>query len=150
MKKELMLLFVFFLLASCTEDKRQQEMTQLQHEVLDLPDMIIGSPGDIQKEGNCLLVLDIQQDSLFHRVDLAGNRYRGMFGAKGQGPDEFIHPCGLKALGNGRWACYDVGKNEVNMMALDTEGNMTGLSRLFKNKAFMTFNIVPLSEELFI
>lgn len=66
MKKELTLLFLIFLITSCTEDKRQQEMTQLQHEVLDFPDMIIGSPGDIQKEGDCLLVLDVQQDSLFH------------------------------------------------------------------------------------
>ncbi len=150
MKKELTLLFLIFLITSCTEDKRQQEMTQLQHEVLDFPDMIIGSPGDIQKEGDCLLVLDVQQDSLFHGVDLANNRYRGMFGAKGQGPDEFIHPCGLKALGNGRWACFDLGKNDVNMISLDANGNMVGLSRMFKNKAFMTFNIVPLSEELFI
>ena len=150
MKKELILLFLIFLITSCTEDKKQPEIKQLQHEVLDLPDMMIGSPGDIQKEGDCLLVLDIQQDSLFHRVDLANNRYRGMFGAKGQGPDELIHPCGLKALGDGRWACFDLGKNDVNMISLDADGNMVGLSRMFKNKAFMTFNIVPLSEELFI
>ena len=115
MKKELILLFLIFLITSCTEDKKQPGIKQLQHEVLDFPDMMIGSPGDIQKEGDCLLVLDIQQDSLFHRVDLANNRYRGMFGAKGQGPEEFVHPCGLKALGDGRWACFDLGKNDVNM-----------------------------------
>ena len=64
MKKELTLLFLIFLITSCAEDKKQPEIKQLQHEVLDLPDMMIGSPGDIQKEGDCLLVLDIQQDSL--------------------------------------------------------------------------------------
>lgn len=51
MKKELILLFLIFLITSCTEDKKQREIKQLQHEVLDFPDMMIGSSGDIQKEG---------------------------------------------------------------------------------------------------
>lgn len=139
-----------FICIGCADEKKQDEVVVLQHEVLDYPDMIIGSPGDIQKDGNCLIVLDYQQDSLFHRVDLAKNRYMGMFGAKGQGPDDFIHPSSLSKLGDGHLLCYDAGKRELYMMKLSQADDKAGISRMFKYAKILTFDIVPMSDSLFI
>ncbi len=134
----------------CADEKKQVEMQDLHHEVLDIPEILIGSPGDILKDGDCLIVLDYQHGSLFHRIDLKGNHYMGMFGVKGQGPADFIHPSSLNVLETGRLSCYDAGNRRLSMIDLNLLGNKVGVSTLLKNDDFMTFDVVPLSEKLFI
>jgi hypothetical protein len=142
-------LSIFFLIG-CTNEKMQNEIMHLHHEVLDFPDMLIGSPGDIQKVGDCLIVLDYQLDSLFHRVDLAKNRYIGMFGTKGQGPDDFIHPSSLKILDDDRFTCYDLSTDCLNLIELCQVDDKVGISRMFKYAKMLTFDVVPMSDRLFI
>ena len=141
-------LFIFFI--GCTDGKEQVLEKFLQHEVLDIPDMLIGSPVDIQKEGDCLIVMDYKQDSLFHRVDLSKKIYMGMFGEKGNGPGEFIYPASLKGWGNGSFSCYDVSMRELSLISLGAESEKVEVSRLYRNDNFMTFDIVPLSDSLYI
>ena len=150
MKNFLMIGWVLFFLAGCAEEKKQVEVKRLRHEVLNIPEMLIGSPGDILKDGDCLIVLDYQGDSLFHRIDLKKNRYMGMSGVKGQGPNDFIHPSSLKSMGKGRFSCYDAGKREVKMESFNQDHGTLEVSKLLKNDKFMTFDMVPLSENLFI
>jgi len=140
-------LFLFFSMG-CADEKKQVEMQDLHHEVLDIPEILIGSPVDIQKDGDCLIVLDYQHDSLFHRIDLKGNCYMGMFGTKGQGPDDFIYPSSLNVFGDGCFSCYDVGDRELNLICLDM--NKVKVSKLLNYRKMMTFDVVPLSEKLFI
>lgn len=134
----------------CADEKKQVEMQDLHHEVLDIPEILIGSPGDIMKDDNFLIVLDFQHDSFFHKIGLKGNCYLGMFGAKGQGPDDFIHPTSLKSMGHGRFSCYDSSKRELSIVTFSQDNGKMGVSRLFKGDDFMTFDVVPLSEKLFI
>lgn len=141
---------MLFLMMGCTDKKVEIKTEHLQHEILDVPDILIGSPVGILKDGDNLIVLDYQHDSLFHRVDLAHNLYMGMFGAKGQGPDEFIYPSSLNRLDNGCFSCYDVGKRELSRICLETDGDEVAYSRLFKYAQMQTFDIVPLSDCLFI
>ena len=150
MKIYLMIGWFFFFLAGCAEEKKQAPVELLHHKVLNIQEILIGSPGDIQKDGDYLTVLDYQHDSLFHRIDLKKNRYMGMSGAKGQGPDDFIHPSSLKSMGKGRFSCYDSAKREVNMVSFNQDNVTLEVAKLLKNDNFMTFDIVPLSENLFI
>lgn len=142
-------LAVFFLIG-CTDEKKQNEIMYLHHEVLEFPDMLIGSPGDIQKDGNDMIVLDYKQDFLFHRVDLKENRYMEMFGAKGQGPDDFIHPSGLAKIGNGYFSSYDVAKRKLDVMSINKDNGNFEVFRCLKNERFMAFDIIPLSDSLFV
>lgn len=150
MKKFLIVCWILFLFLGCADEKKQVEMQDLHHEVLDIPEILIGSPGDILKDGDCLIVLDYQHGSLFHRIDLKGNHYMGMFGVKGQGPDDFIHPSSLNVLETGRLSCYDAGNRRLSMIDLNLLGNKVGVSTLLKNDIFMTFDVVPLSDNLFV
>jgi len=150
MKKVWISCLVLLLFAGCVGEKESSQVVNLKHEVLDLPDMLIGSPGDMLKDGDCLIVLDYQHDSLFHRIDLKENRYMGMFGAKGQGPSDFVHPSHLNSMGDGTFSCYDASTNQLSRIGLGAERNKLNVSRVLKNNAFMTFGIVPLSDSLFV
>lgn len=52
--------------------------------------------------GDGLLIMDYKSDSMFHYVNLK-QKYVGQFGAKGQGPDEFIHPTSLQPYDDKRY-----------------------------------------------
>jgi hypothetical protein len=123
---------------------------ELQHEVLDFLNMLIGSPVDIQKVGDCLIVLDYQQDSLFHRVDLVKNQYMGMLGLKGQGPNDFIYPSSLKELGDDCFSCYDAGNRGLSVICFDAERENVEISKLLKYAKMLTFDVVPVSDSLFV
>lgn len=139
-----------FFLAGCTNEGKYDKVENLRHKVLDIPEMLIGSPVDIQKDGDHLIVLDYKQDSLFHKIDWKNGRYLGMFGQKGQGPNEFIYPSSLNGLGDGRFSCYDVAKKELSLIGLDEKWNKVDISRLFRYEPMITFNIVPVVDSLFI
>lgn len=146
----LFLIICLFFCLGCTEEKKQHVVEHLQHEILDVPDILIGSPMDIQKDGDELIVLDYKQDSLFHRIDLGRNLYMGMFGAKGQGPNEFIYPASLNGLGNSCFSCYDISKKELNMICFDTDESQVEISRLFKYNQMLTFDVAPVADGLFL
>lgn len=150
MKKFFTGCLLLFLCMSCAYEKKQNEVLVLQHEVLDFSDMLIGSPGDIQKVGDCLIVLDYRQDSMFHRVDLIKNRYMGMFGAKGQGPDDFIHPSSLKILDDESFTCYDSSTDCLNLIELCQADDKVGISRMLRYAKMLTFDVVPMSDSIFI
>lgn len=141
--------FVLFFVG-CTNERKQDGVELLNHEILDIPEILIGSSMDIQKDGDCLVVLDYKQDSLFHGVDLLKNLYIGMFGEKGQGPDGFIYPSSLKGLGNGRFSCYDIATKKVSEFCLNREGKTVEFSRFFKSLDMITFDVVPVLDGLFI
>lgn len=70
MKKFLVLVLVISITA-CFSTKEEKKVETLHHEVLNIPDVIIGSSdGGLQKKGNNLIVLDYKSDSLFHLVTL--------------------------------------------------------------------------------
>lgn len=151
MKRKLVtIVLVVIAMMGCTDKKVEIETQYLHHEILDIPDILIGSPVDIQKDGDDLVVLDYKQDSLFHRVDLKQNLYMGMFGAKGQGPNEFIYPASLNVLGNSCFSSYDISKKELSMIRLDTDENRVEISRLFKYNQMLTFDVAPVADSLFI
>lgn len=143
-------MFCFFFVG-CSNENKQDEMEFLQCEILDIPDMLIGSPVGILKDGCNLIVLDYKQDSFFHTIDLMNKRYVGMFGVKGQGPNEFIHPTSMKNLGNGTFSCFDGVKRELKIILPNlTDIGKSQVVKLLKNNNFMTFDIVPVSDSLFI
>lgn len=90
--------FLLVLLAGCGSSSTETEIVSqtLQHETIKIPDLLLGSPGGIQKMGDGLLIMDYKSDSMLHYVNLKQKKYVGQFGAKGQGPDEFIHPTSLQ------------------------------------------------------
>jgi hypothetical protein len=74
----------------------------------------------------------------------------GMFGLKGQGPEEIIYPSRMNALGNGRFSCYDSNRNELKALTLNTDGDDVKISRLLKSFNFMTFDVASLSDNRFV
>mgnify|MGYP003295479218 CR=1 FL=1 len=150
MKRIELFCIVFFICISCTNKREQWITEELQHQVLNFSDAVIGSVGGIQKEGNNLVILDFKQDSIFHWIDLNRNHYIGMYGVKGQGPDEFVYPSSLNSQGNLQMACFDNGKREVRMLHLNLAENEMGFSSLVKTTGSIKFDIVPLSKSRFV
>ena len=62
MKRIELFCIVFFICISCTNKREQWITEELQHQVLNFSDAVIGSVGGIQKEGNNLVILDFKQD----------------------------------------------------------------------------------------
>ena len=148
--KKILFASLLLLLMGCSDEKKQIPVEELHHVAFDFPEAIIGYVKDIQTDGNWLIISDSKQDSLFHRVDLNKSRYMGMFGLKGQGPNEIIYPSRMNALGNGRFSCYDSNQNDLKALTLDTDGDDVKISRLLRYHDFMTFDVASLSDNRFI
>lgn len=150
MKKFLFLILAAFI-TSCLSKKEEKVMEILHHEVLNIPDIVIGSSGGgLQKKGDYLIVLDYKSDSLFHLIDIKAKKYCGMFGKKGQGPGEFNHPQNIQIYGDGQICCYDDSKSEVKKIEIDATGNKIVCSTIMKLKDNWSFDVIPVSNQTFI
>lgn len=148
--KKILFASLLLLLVGCSEEKEPIPVEELHHVAFDFPEAIIGYAKDIQTDGDWLIISDSKQDSLFHRIDLNKSLYMGMFGLKGQGPEEIIYPSRMNALGNGCFSCYDSNRNELKLLSLETDGDEVAISRLFRCHNFMTFDVASLSDNRFI
>ena len=134
---------------SCHSKKEDVAVRKLQHVELDIPNLIIGSPGGLQKKGNNLIILDYKSDSLFHLIDINSKRYVGMFGGRGQGPNELNHPNNIHFSGN-RMYCYDVGKSEIKQLELDATNINISCSTVFRFKNHWRFDAIPIAGQRFV
>ena len=152
MKSLLTYCLALLLLGSCIDNvaKETGVIENLQHEILDFPTMILGSVGDIQKNDDYLIISDFKQEALFHIVNLKDVCYGGMFGIKGQGPREFIHPSSLNSLRNGVLSSYDAFKNELKMILLNADGKIVEIAKVLGHNRTLTFDIVPMSDSIFV
>ncbi len=151
MKKFLFICLTALSLASCGEEKKKEIVpVQLKHEVIDLPDAIMGSVGDIRKIGSYLIVLDFRTDSIFHLIDVKKKVYHGMFGGKGQGPNEFIHPEHIHAFGDGRFTIFDAMRKDLKEIKLDSINKKLTFSRITLMKNKDDWDVAPLPDGNFV
>ena len=140
------------LLAGCGSSSTETEIVSqtLQHETIKIPDLLLGSPSGIQKMGDGLLIMDYKSDSMFHYVNLKQKKYVGQFGAKGQGPDEFIHPTSLQPYDDKTVCGYDVMKQEIKMMEWDSLNNRMKSSTVKKWTDAWSFDVIPYGQAQFV
>lgn len=140
------------LLAGCGSSSTETVIVSqtLQHETIKIPDLLLGSPGGIQKMGDGLLIMDYKSDSMFHYVNLKQKKYVGQFGAKGQGPDEFIHPTSLQPYDDKTVCGYDVMKQEIKMMEWDSLNNRMKSSTVKKWTDAWSFDVIPYGQDQFV
>lgn len=144
--------FLFALLIGCTLSPSKNEIVPqtLQHVTIEIPDMILGSPGGIQKLGDGLLIMDYKSDSMFHYVDLKHKKYVGQFGSKGQGPDEFIHLTSLQPYSDKTVCGYDLMKREIKILKWDSLNNRINGSTRKKWTDAWAFDVVPYGQNQFV
>ncbi len=151
MKKYLFICLTALTLAGCgSGEKKEIVPVQLTHEVMDLPDAIIGSPGDMRKVGSYLIVTDFRQDSVFHLIDVKNREYLGMSGERGQGPDEFLRLVFIHPFGDGRLCSFDMRKYELKELTLDSiDRKITG-NRILKVEPGWDTEMIPLPDGNFV
>ena len=69
-----------------------------------------------------------------------------MFGAKGQGPDEFIHSTSIYHYGDGL-DCYDLMRREVKAIHRDSLSGEMRFQTLFKNADSWAFDVIPYGDK---
>lgn len=148
MKHLSFILFISLLTAGCTSQKVEEDAELLHHTKIDIPEMLIGRPVNIQSCGSNLLIIDYGADSLFHWVDTKSHTYKGSFGIKGQGPGEWIHPEKIHFHGMNNVYCYDVGTSGLKTFNLNNACNQILSSTILKG-SFLTYDIMPISDSLF-
>lgn len=129
-------------LAGCSSSE-EKVTKRLVHQSVSLPEMMMGSSYWLQKLGDEMIIMDYMADSLFHRVDLRSGKYLGMFGAKGQGPDEFIHPYSIHRYGKDGICCYDDMRQEVRLIRKDSLSRAMQTRTLLKRNDYWAFDVIP-------
>lgn len=129
-------------LAGCSSSE-EKVTKRLVHQSVSLPGMMIGSSHGLQKFGDEMIIMDYKSDSLFHRVDLRSGKYLGMFGVKGQGPDELIRPKRLHSYGENGLSCYDFMRQEVRTIRKDSLSGEMQTRTLLKRNDYWAFDVIP-------
>lgn len=122
----------------------------LQHSTIEMFDMILGSPGGIQKMGDGLLIMDYKSDSVFHYINLKEKKYMGQFGVRGQGPNEFIHFTSLQPYYSEFTCGYDLMKKEIKIMKWDSLNNRLKSSTWKRWTDTWTFDVIPYGQDKFV
>lgn len=141
------------LLSACGSSHTEEPsvtMRQLQHERIELPDMLLASPGGIQQIGDELLIIDFRSDSLFHRVHVPRREYLGQYGQRGQGPEDFIHPVSLNPYGRNALCCYDQGTRRLKVIERDSLTHRLHNSTLLTCNGPWNFDVIPFGEGRFV
>ena len=141
------------LLSACGSSHTEEPsvtMRQLQHERIELPDMLLASPGGIQQMGDELLIIDFRSDSLFHRVHVPRREYLGQYGQRGQGPEDFIHPASLNPYGRNALCCYDQGTRRLKVIERDSLTHRLRNSTLLTCSGPWYFDVIPYGEGRFV
>lgn len=149
MKKCLFIYVLAISITSCICRKENNSMEVLRHKVIDIPGVIIGSPGGLQKKENSLVILDYKSDSLFHLIDIKNNVYWGAFGSKGQGPNEFNHPQNIQIYDDNLY-CYDGDKAEIKRIEINNEEKRIACSTFVKFEDNWSFDVIPISNQSFL
>ncbi|MDD6891535.1 MAG: BF3164 family lipoprotein [Bacteroidales bacterium] len=143
-------LLLLYACGSSHTEEPSVTMRQLQHERIELPDMLLASPGGIQQIGDELFIIDFRSDSLFHRVHVPRREYLGQYGQRGQGPEDFIHPVSLNSYGRNALCCYDQGTRRLKVIERDSLTHRLHNSTLLTCNGPWNFDVIPFGEGRFV
>lgn len=143
MKNTIAIIILALLATGCTPSTKERNDIPLFHEVIELPETIIGDTYSIQKMGDFLVILDYSTDSFFHLINLKDRTDKGMYGSKGQGPNDFIHPGRLHPYSENQLCCFDNAKGEIRLLTVDTNSETIECSTLYSIKQNLAFEVIP-------
>ena len=147
------LILLMTILIGCTDASRKKAPVtiDLQHQEISLPDLIIGGPRGMVKKGNYLIVLDWSTKYFYHLIDLKNKEYKARFIRKGQGPNELVRPVNIHSLDNSPYIYSHELSSSLVRLQLDTISGTIKMGKYGKKeKGRLVFDMVPLSDELFI
>ena len=150
MPKTIVLLIITFLSFACTPTSKEKKDILLSHEVIKLPETIIGNAYSIQKVHHFLIVLDYSADSFFHLIDLKNKAYKGMYGNRGQAPNDFIHPGKLHPFCNNQLCTFDSSRGEIKLLTIHAENETIDCSTYLSVKQNHAFEIIPVGKDVLL
>lgn len=124
-------IFAALLLTACGVAKKTESEafdTQISVDVVSFgeEDPVIGKTLSMLRVGDRLILMDVQIDSAFHIIDVSQPeaRYIGMFGRKGQGPNDFGNITLISTIpgSDNSFGAYDPGRHKFTEVILN-EGN---------------------------
>lgn len=141
------LLLIPFFLFSC-DQRGNTGLNLLKHENVEIEDLMIGYGRSIRQIDSFLVILDYKNDALFHLVNVKRMKYKGAFGVKGDGPQEFIHPSDMAQYTSHSLCCYDLMKRTVSELKLYNDSIF--FNTIMKCDTLMNFNVVVTNNHAFI
>ena len=145
MKKVPFILYVVtYFIFGCSYSINEEKHISLFHEVIEVPQSIIGNAYSIRKVDHFLVILDYSSDSYFHLIDLNERLPKGMYGTKGQAPDEFIHPGKLHPYNDNQLCCFDNSKGEIKILTIQVNDATIEYSTLHSLKQNNLFEALPI------
>ena len=150
MNRIIVLLIFTLLILGCTPTTKEERNIPLSHEVIKLPETIIGNAYCLQKVGNFLIVLDYSTEAFFHFINLKSKTYKGIYGNRGQAPDDFIHPGRLHRYSNNQLCCFDSSKGEIKLLTIHTQNETIECSTLYRVDQNHAFEIIPIDKDILL
>lgn len=150
MNRIIVLLIFTLLILGCTPTTKEERNIPLSHEVIKLPETIIGNAYCLQKVGNFLIVLDYSTEAFFHLINLKSKTYKGIYGNRGQAPDDFIHPGRLHRYSNNQLCCFDSSKGEIKLLTIHTQNETIECSTLYRVDQNHAFEIIPIDKDILL
>ena len=147
------IILLMAMMIGCTGASRKEASVtiHLQHQEIQLPDLIIGGPAGMVKKGNFLLVLDRSTRYFYHLIDLKTNEYKGRFIKEGQGPGELNRPEDIHSLDDSPFIYSMDHMAGIVRLQIDTINGNVNMERYAKReKGWLFFDLAPLSDDLFI
>lgn len=89
MKQKLTILLLSIIVLSCSDERKQVQITPLNFQTIKIDSLIIGQSYGMLLVDSNLLIADSQGDSLFHWVNLNTLTAKDV-GQIGQGPNEYL------------------------------------------------------------
>ena len=130
---------ILLVLTSCqsNENNDLNNNVYIDYQKIPLSEHIIGSAEGMHLVDSFLIILDSKTDSLFHIINLKNMEWKE-FGAKGQGPSEFLHPFHFHHQENGTLCVWDLFKSSMTTLYVNN---------IFKNKTLQQQNILSINDD---
>lgn len=125
MKKNITLMLLVLILLSCQHKPKSlheafKKTEALVHQnSMNSSDYLMGSPGKMLLVDSFLITLDYTGKHFFHLFNIDKNEYIGNWGAKGQGPQDFLHPTAPLYLSSHDFLSYDMLDKSLKRISID-------------------------------
>lgn len=136
------------LLTSCYPDiSRKTEEISLHHQViLGENELLLNKVKDISwVNDSVLVILDTNNERLFHVVDVRHRTVWGEYGKSGQGPDEFLFLSSLHSDKDGNLVLYDANRRESFIGEGYDGGKGMSFLSLFKSDSLFHIELLPVN-----
>ena len=155
MKKNITLMLLVLILLSCQHKPKslheafKTEVLVYQNSI-NSSNYLMGSPGKMLLVDSFLITLDYTGKHFFHLFNIDKNEYLGNWGAKGQGPQDFLHPTAPLYLSSHDFLSYDMLDKSLKRISIDAMKKVSKILESFVFNSLSHISILPAKDNNYL